>query len=305
MASVAAAHLVQFYSGSQQLAESLTSIFAVPLQRGEALVVVATQDHRAALDTALADAGVNLSAEYRSGRYLPVDVDQALGTFMTSSGPDADRFRTGIGSTIEQARRRSGTVNAYGEMVGVLAERGDLATALELEALWDRALQRHPLQLVCGYPREVVSGVSPAFDSICGVHDAVVVTRRLAEPALSATLDLPLGPNAPATARRATRDVLAAWGATDGPLADAGIVVTELVGAASRATAARVTLALGRLDGQVVVSVTDADNSRPPSVTESDLTAAGRSFAILGTVAEAWGVETLPEGTRIWARLRA
>jgi DcmR-like sensory protein len=305
MGSVAAAHLVQFYSGSEQLAESLTSIFAGPLLRGETVLVVATHDHRAALDGALADAGVNLAAEYRSGRYLPVDVDQALRTFMTPDGPDADSFRTGIGGTVEQARRRTGSVNAFGEMVGVLAERGDLATALALEALWDQVLRRHPLQLVCGYPREVVGDVSPAFDSICGLHDAVVVTRPAAEPTLSATLDLPLGPHAPATARRATRDVLAAWGTTDGPLADAGLVVTELVETAARAAADRVTLGLARVAGHVVVSVTDADSTRPSSISETDLAADGRSFALIGSVAEAWGVETLPDGTRVWARLRA
>ena len=38
---------------------------------------------RDALDSALADAGVNLAAEYRSGRYLPVDAEEALGHFMT------------------------------------------------------------------------------------------------------------------------------------------------------------------------------------------------------------------------------
>jgi MEDS: MEthanogen/methylotroph, DcmR Sensory domain len=304
MGSVAAAHLVQFYSGAQPLAESLSSIFADPLMRGETVVVVAAPNHREALDSALSDAGVNIAAEHRSGRYVAVDVEQALGTFMTPTGPDPDLFRSTIGSTIEHARRRTGSVNAYDELVGVLAERGDLPAALEVETLLDGMLERHPFRLLCGYPRDIVGDVSRVFDSICETHGAVVVGRERTESCLAATLDLPLGPNAATTARRATREVLSGWPAVDsGSLADAGLVVTELVATAVRTTSARVSLALALDAGQVVISVTDAESRRPQDVSETDLTAAGRSFAVLSAVAQAWGVDYLAEGMRMWAKL--
>jgi DcmR-like sensory protein len=304
MGSVAAPHLVQFYSGAERLADSLSSIFADSLLKGETVLVVAAPDHRDALDSALADAGVNLSAEYRSGRYLPLDAEQALDQFMTPTGPDPDLFHSAIGGTIENARRRTGSVNAYGELAGLLAERGDLAAALEVETLVNRVLQRHPFRLLCGYSRELLGGAAPVFDSICALHDAVVVNREPTAPALSATVELPLGPNAAATARRAARDVLSAWQVGDAAgIADAGLVVSELVAAAVRSTSARVTLALAIEGGQVVISVTDGESRRPQRVSEGDLAAAGRSFGLLTSLAQAWGVETLPEGTRIWARM--
>jgi hypothetical protein len=295
-----ATHLVEFYSGPQRLAESLGSIFADPLMRGEAVVVVAGRDHRDALDSALSDAGVNLAAEYRSGRYLSLDAKQAIDAFMTPVGPDPDLFQSAIGSTIEDARRRTGSVNAYGEMVGVLAERGDLAAALALESLWGGLLQRHPFRLLCGYPRTIVGSAPTAFDSICAAHDAVLVSRESAEPTLSATVDLPLGPNVTAAARQATRDVLSAWPAVDAAsLADARLVVTALVEAAARTASSCISLALSLVDGQVLIAVTDAEGRRP----EADPTAAGRSFAVLTGVAQSWGVERLAEGRRVWARL--
>jgi hypothetical protein len=304
MGSADATHLVQFYSGTHRLAESLSSIFADSLMRGETVVVLATRDHRDALDCALSDAGVNLAAEYRSGRYVPVDAEQTLTRFMTPMGPDPDLFHSAVGSTIEKAHRRTGSVNAYGEIVGVLAERGDLAGALELETLWDGVLRRHPFRLLCGYPREIVGNVSPAFDSICAAHDAVLVSREPTEPTLSATVDLPLGPNVAVTARHATRDVLSAWPDVDASIVgDARLVVTELVGAAARTASACISLELALVDGQVLVAVTDAAAGRPSHVTEADRTAAGNSFAVLTTVAEAWGVESLAEGTRMWAKL--
>jgi hypothetical protein len=302
--SVPATHLVQFYSGVRQLAQGLSSLFADSLLRGEAVVVVAAPDHRDALDSALSDAGVDLTTEYRSGRYITLDAEETLGRFMTSTGPDPDLFRSAVVSTLERARRHTGSVNAYGEMVGVLAERGDLAAALELESLWHEVLQRQPLRLLCGYPREVVGDVSPAFDDICSTHDGVVVSRQATQPSLSATLDLPLGPTAAAAARRATRDVLAAWPGVDpATLAAAGLVVTELVAAAARTRSARISLAVALDDGHVLIAVTDAEGRRPPHVPEADFTAAGRSFAVLSKVVQAWGVECVAEGTRVWAKL--
>jgi hypothetical protein len=307
MAGVAAAaHLVQFYSGAERLAESLSSLYAEPLMRGETVVVVARSEHRDALDVALADAGVNLRAEYRSGRYLPVDAEQALSAFMTPAGPDADLFRSTVATTVLGARYRTGSVHAYGEMVGVLAARGDLVAALALEALWERALAEHPFRLMCGYPRDVVGELTSTFDTICGAHEAVVVSRRATEPALVANVDLPLGPDAAATARRAAREVLSAWGVADAAgLVDASLVVSELVAAASRHGATRVTLGLGLDDEQVVVSVTDGDVTTPPHPAEGDLATTGRSFSLLTMLAQAWGVETLSHGTRLWARLPA
>lgn len=305
MAEAAAAHLVQFYSDTEHLASSLSSLFAGPLQRGETVVVVAQDDHREALDAALCDAGVDLAAEYRSGRYLPLDATDALAGFMTAEGPDEERFRAGVGSAVLEARRRTGSVHAYGEMVGILAARGDLVAALELEDLWTRLLDRHPFQLLCGYPREVI-GESAAFDGICALHDAVLVTREPAEPALSATVDLPPGADAAAAALRAAREVLAGWGVRDAAcIADAGLVASELVTLGGRQGSRRVRLGLALEGEHVVVSVTDdaAPAGQPP--THDDLAQSGRLFSVLSSLAPSWGVQSLPHGRRLWARLPA
>jgi MEDS: MEthanogen/methylotroph, DcmR Sensory domain len=304
MAGAAPAHLVQFYSDTERLAESLRALYAEPLMRGETVVVVAGQEHRHALDGALDAAGVNLTAEYRSGRYRPIDADEALAAFMTATGPDAELFRSTVGATVLDARWRTGSVHAYGEMVGVLAARGDLVAALELEALWSRLMHEHPFRLVCGYPLDVVGDATPAFDGICGAHDAVIVTREPTELSLSATVELPVGPEAASMAWRTARELLSAWGISAAvDEVDPADVVGELVTAAGRGGSRRVTLKLG-LDGQhVVVSVTDGGSS-PPAPNDADLTEAGRLFSLLSTLAQSWGVQTQPDGRRLWARLR-
>ena len=106
------------------------------------------------------------------------------------------------------------------------------------------------------------------------------------------------------TARLATGDMLAAWGVLDAAtLADAGVVVSELVEAAVRARATRVSLGLAMDGDQVLVSVTDAELRTPSPAAEPELAAIGRSCALLTSLTQAWGVETLPAGRRLWARL--
>jgi MEDS: MEthanogen/methylotroph, DcmR Sensory domain len=303
MAGAAASHLVQFYTDAERLAAGLSSLFADPLRRGETVVVVAQGDHRDALDTALDDAGVDLAAEYRSGRYLTVDADEALARFMTTTGPDAERFRSTVGSMVLDARWRTGSVHAYGEMVGILAAQGDLIGALELENLWNQLIHEHPFRLLCGYPRDVVVETA-AFDGICAAHASVVVPREAGEPALSATVDLPLGPNAAKTARRAAREVLSAWGLTDAAgLVDASAVVSELVTAGGRRGARRVHLGLGIEGDHIVISVTDGVPPSRRRHTEEDLPEAGRLFSVLSILAQSWGVQSLPDTSRLWARV--
>lgn len=306
MAGAAAAHFVQFYSDTERLAESLSSIYAEPLMRGETVVVIATEDHRQALDGALDAAGVDLSAEYRSRRYLPVDAHVALAGFMTPNGPNARLFQSTIGAAVLDARWRTGSVHAYGEMVGILAEQRDLVGALELESLWSRLLAEHPFHLVCGYPRELVGDADPIVDRIVDSHDALIITREPTDLTLSATVDLLLGSDAVATARRATDQLLSAWGVPDaGGEGAPALVVRELVSSAERSGSGRATLRLG-LDGDhVVVSVT-SDAGSPPDPPGSDGAGeAAQLFAVLSALAQSWGVQTVPDGRRLWARLRA
>ena len=299
----AAAHLVQFYADSERLASSLSSLFADPLRRGETVVVVAQEAHREALDVALGDAGVDLASEYRSGRYLPLDAAETLAALMTVEGPDEERFRATVGSTVLDARRRTGSVHAYGEMVGVLAARGDLVAAFELEDLWTRLLDRHRFQLLCGYPRDVV-GENAAFDGICARHDAVVVAREPVDPVLSATVDLPPGPDAAATARRAVHQVLSGWGFRDADdLAGSGLVAAELVTVAGRQGSRQVRLGLSLEGGHLVVSATDATASARTPPAQDDLAESAQLFSVLSSIAPSWGGQSLPEGRRVWARL--
>jgi hypothetical protein len=310
-----AAHLVHFYSTSEGLAWSLTGFFAGPLLRGETVIIVARPEHRRAVDAALRDAGVDLTAEIRAGRYISLDVDETLAGFLADDRPSRELFDTHAPAMVLGAKRRTGAVHVYGEMVPTLVARGDIVGAMELESMWDELVRESPFPLVCGYPREILEGdLAGVIDGVASVHDAFLVARSTRRPP-EAVLDLTLGPDATGFARRQVRDALMASGHDDPDhLNEASLVVTELVATAARQGERRVTLNLTVDESGLLLSLVGGPLEEPareddpeidPEIDpEDDMADAGRSFAVLGALAAAWGVERTGDGRAVWARLR-
>lgn len=307
MPALPAAHLVHFYSTPEGLAESLCGFFAEPLRRGETVIVVARSEHRRAVDAALRAAGLDLAAETRSGRYLSLDVAETLAGLLADDRPSRELFDRTARATVLEARRRTGSVHVYGELVGTLVAKGDIVGAMELEGMWADLQRESPFPLVCGYPREALEGdLAAVLDGVASIHDAFLAARAATRPRSTADVEIALGPDAARTARRAARAVLTGWGHEDGDWHDdAAVVVSELVGAAARQGSPRVALRIAVEQDHVVVSVLDDDSGRRPPPDEEDLAQAGRSFMVLGALTSGWGVEHTPDGTRTWARLRA
>jgi anti-sigma regulatory factor (Ser/Thr protein kinase) len=294
------AHQVQFYGSDDVLGLNVAGHLAVPLLRGEAAVVIASTEHREIFAAELAANGIDVPALRLAERYLELDATEALALFMTDAGPDELRFRATIGTTVDRAANRFGAVAAYGEMVDLLAADGRLVAALELESLWTGLISESRLRLLCGYRTEHI-GAGTSYESVCAAHDAVSAPRSL-----SAAIDLPLGAEASALARRAAVSVCRVWGVTDPEwIDDVGLVVAELVGNAVRHSSSPVALSLDAHDNRITVSVTDGSQAMPLPRTGDELAEDGRGFAIIHALSEAWGVERHPSGKRVWAQLRS
>ena len=305
-----AAHLVHFYSTSEGLARSLSGFFAEPLKRGESVIVVAVPEHRKAVDAALREVGVDLNAEIRAGRYISLDVNETLDSFLVDDRPNRELFDTLAPAMVHGAKRRTGNVHVYGEMIATLVARGDIVGAMEFEAMWGELLRESPFPLVCGYPREMLEGdLAGVIDGVASVHDAFLATRSPARRQAPASLDIALGPDAARLARRHLRDLLTAWGYADPErLDDAAVVVSELVGTAARHGSRRVSLNVTFDDAGVLLSLLDVGSQRKPARRtdpEDYMVDAGRAFTILAVLAAGWGIEQTGDGTRLWARLRS
>jgi len=73
---------------------------------------------------------------------------------------------------VRRLASRTRSLRVYGEVVDLLAERGELDAALRLEALWNDLIAQVPMALLCGYsaPRYREPGRSEEVQRICSAH---------------------------------------------------------------------------------------------------------------------------------------
>jgi hypothetical protein len=153
-------HLVTLYESDDALVARVAEFLAPAVRDGEMAVVVATAAHRAAFRAALAAEGADLERAEASGRFPQLDAAETLATFMVDGAPGRH-------------------VRVYGEMVALLWDAGDVASAIALEDLWNALAVGHEFALLCAYPTSLFTagGGEPEFTVMCGQHTAVVSTE--------------------------------------------------------------------------------------------------------------------------------
>ena len=155
-----------------ELVPHLAATATAALADGGRFVVVATGEHRAALRAALpADIVDRATAE---GRFVDLDADQALAGFMRRGVPDPILFDRTVGATIRAQASAPGALHAWGEMVSLLWDQGNLIGTLRLEQLWTELQRRVAFDLVCGYRIEDQS----SDDSAAGSPRSATCTPR-------------------------------------------------------------------------------------------------------------------------------
>jgi hypothetical protein len=295
-------HVVQFYEHDQDLVDVVVSYLASALAAGESVVVIARDDHRQAFASGLGAAGVDTAVAEAEGRLVALDARSTLARFMVDGRPDGAAFDAVVGEVIRQAAAGGRAVRAYGEMVALLWQDGDVTGAMEVEDLWNTLAEQLPFSLFCAYPAgSMADGHGAyAFAEVCHRHSSVVagapapggseVTRRF------------LGPRGPWWARRFVAEVLTDWGRTD-VLDDCLLVVSELASNAVRHAGSDFTVSLGRAGEVVTVVVGDSCAAPPAPRQPDDMSSTGRGLHLVGAVAGEWGYLPAEDGKLVWAHL--
>src|SRR3954471_15871902 len=270
-------HFVEFYDNESDLVDGVARYLGDGLTDGEVAIVVATPDHRAAIDTAMAAAGVDLLTSQAEGRYLAVDADDLMLTFIRDGRPEAGQFNTAVGGLIARVRRSGRPVRVFGEMVALLWADGQVTGAIELEALWNELGAQHDFQLYCAYPMTSIGDDSDlaAARTVCHQPTAVLTppsydSETTAGPTSPSELSAALVasrvfvpvPLAARAVRRFVRETLAAWGEHT-VVDDAVLVASELTTNALLHAASPFRLAMARLDRTVRIEVHDGDAEHP------------------------------------------
>ena len=172
--AVATEHIVQFFDSDESRADNVAAFLAAGYRDGEPMVVVARPVNWALIAERLEFLGVPVQSALSRGTLVVKDANQTLEEISRSGSPSAAAFESVVGKAVTALSRR-GRVRAYGEMVDMLAQRGELADALALERFWNDLGERTPLFLMCGYSAAhfVSAGTHRALLDICKSHSGV------------------------------------------------------------------------------------------------------------------------------------
>jgi hypothetical protein len=143
-------HIVQLFDSSKSLAETVANFVSMALDRGDNVLVAATPPHTHQLTRRLEERGWNVREAIAANRMVVLDANETLDTFMRQDTPNAVAFDEVVGTAVRQLADR-GRVWIYGEMVDVLAAKGNYKGAHALEELWNQLGKRECFTLLCGY----------------------------------------------------------------------------------------------------------------------------------------------------------
>lgn len=181
-------HAVQFYSDDASWLAGFSRFIEAALSAGKAVIVVATESHRKSLLQQLRAHGVDSDAAIRQGRYIPLDVEETLSTFMANGLPDPVRFSKVASDLIAEAangaRAEHPSVAACGECAPILWVQGKADGAIQLEHLWDEIARTYDVDILCGYMlnRFQREQQDPVYKSICEEHSTIHNETGIEQP---------------------------------------------------------------------------------------------------------------------------
>ena len=182
-------HMVQVYQDERFLSEAVSYFVSEGLQRGEAVIVIATTQHQDIFTERLMRLGFDVETAVQHHQLYFIDAQAKLCTFMQDGMPHWGAFQESVGSLIREAQLTYPRVRAYGEMVNLLWQKGECEAANSLEEFWNKLAQRQSFSLLCAYFLDPLHPESydGSLQCICNSHSHLIPSENydLLETAVS------------------------------------------------------------------------------------------------------------------------
>lgn len=295
-------HVVQFYADDSELVGAVVPYFAAA-QAGDVAIVIATDAHLRAFQAELEAGGLDIAQASLDGRFVALDAATTLAALLVDGQVDHDAFHQVIGGLVRKVSESGRPVRAYGEMVALLWDAGNVLAAIELERLWNGLARELPFSLFCAYPAASVSGSehAEALHQICHLHSSVLQAPAEREQQLTARF--PAERDAPGRARRLVVAELRRWGHGDALVNEAALVLSELASNAVIHAGSSFSIVVGAQESMLRIAVEDAC---PLATTEPNGGLIARSehgLAVIDALSARWGIDGTPHGKVVWAEL--
>jgi anti-sigma regulatory factor (Ser/Thr protein kinase) len=242
-----------------------------------------------------------------------LDAAETLARFMPGDEIDGKAFREVIGSVVRRAGPNGRPVHAYGEMVALLWDAGNVIGAITLEKLWNELGHDHHFSLLCGYHASSMSNPEhkQALEYVCHLHSRVLDARHdedlgAACPAVAPTeifRQFPAVADTPGAARRFVVNALRDWGHDGTLLSDTELVLSELVTNAVIHAGSMVSVSVRPANAGVHLRVYDTSLVEPWLRSPEPMQPGGRGMHVVDALANRWGVEATTKGKTVWAEL--
>jgi len=168
-------HVVQIYENDNIFLDSLEGFAGSGIIAGDGIVVIATKEHRAALEKRLTKQGFDLGALTLNDRYIALDCEETLSRFMINNWPDENLFIECITTVLNRAQQNKRKVRAFGEMVAMLWNQGFNGATVQLEYLWNKLHKIDGFSLYCAYPKSgFTQDIHTSIDTICSAHSKII-----------------------------------------------------------------------------------------------------------------------------------
>jgi anti-sigma regulatory factor (Ser/Thr protein kinase) len=293
-------HVVQFYETDADLVARAGRYLSDAAHDGAVAIVIATDAHHRAFESHLRDAGVDVDAAHAEGTLVSLDAAATLARFMRDGRVDRDAYFDVVGSLVRAATATGRPVRAYGEMVALLWEAGDVVAAIDLETLWNELATDVTFSLYCAYRSDSVAGHehADALGRVCRLHSAIVP-----EPPVEATWQFAAELAATIDARRLLTEVLRRAGHRGQLLDDARLVITELAANAVAHARSPFTVSIRSRSSTIHIRVRDRSRAMATMRADAPTTASGRGLRLVAALSSRWGVDPVADGKVVWAVL--
>lgn len=300
-------HAVQFYADDSELAHTVGSYLIAGLRTGAATIVIATAEHRRKFEAELEAAGVDIGDVVGDGTLVSLDAAETLARFTDDGDIDPEAFSRTIGAVLRRSADTGRPVRAYGEMVSLLWEAGDVLGAIEVEKLWNQLALEFEFSLLCGYRSEAVSGSehAVALEQVCHLHSSVFSAPIGAERNAEVARRFPAKLDAPREARRFLVDTLREWGHEGAMLDEAQLVLSELATNAVVHACSPFLVIARREDSGVRISVHDRSPELPTLREAAPTAASGRGLRLVSALSSEWGVDLTADGKTVWVAIES
>ena len=172
-------HEVEFYPNDVAFVDGFSRVIEAALKAETAVIVTATESHRAAILEKLRRNDVRIDAAIQDGSYISLAADDTVAAMMVNDMPDPARCAALTRDVITRAagtvKRKHARVAICGECSPLLLGAGNPEAAVRLEHLWDEITREYEADTLCGYlwssfPEH---DSDPVFRRICAEHSAV------------------------------------------------------------------------------------------------------------------------------------